>query len=307
MAVYGLYIYFTYGDFRRWAGWKDVDARVYLAFGHTVVNGAGIAFCIAMFSRFATLRQVAGALLFAASALFLLVGGGRGPFLGVALAAMVGIATRPPIVGRDRILIPYTFLAAVMLVAIAASYVGYLLLSGHGTTTLDRFTKLANQSENAEMLGTANRFYYWSRAYEFFTLSPVFGNGLRSFSVMITHGAEIDGSHPHNIVLQTLAETGLVGFAFLFLFLFIAMKHASFARLRHDPLFVCVVLFLITSSMSPMFGRDLAGVRKFFFAVSLLALRPPTGTWAQVGPRLSPRVQNRFRWRSVPSLRPAQA
>jgi hypothetical protein len=26
--------------------------------------------------------------------------------------------------------------------------------------------------------------------------------------------------------------------------------------------------------MSPLFGRDLAGVRKFFFAVSLLALRP---------------------------------
>jgi O-antigen ligase len=172
---------------------------------------------------------------------------------------------------------------------------------------LDRFTKLANQSENAEMLGTANRFYYWRRAYEFFTLSPVFGNGLRSFSVMINHGAEIDGSHPHNIILQTLAETGLVGLAFLLLFLFIAIKHASFTRLLHDPLFVCAVLFLITSSMSPMFGRDLAGVRKFFFAVSLLALRPPTGTRAQVGPRLSQRVQNRLRWRSVPILRPALA
>jgi hypothetical protein len=51
--------------------------------------------------------------------------------------------------------------------------------------------------------------------------------------------------------------------------------NATYKRLRSDPLMVCAVLFVITSAMSALFGRDIVGVRKFFFAICLLALRPP--------------------------------
>ncbi|HEX6014324.1 MAG TPA: hypothetical protein VFY87_21525 [Geminicoccaceae bacterium] len=94
MALYGLYIFAAYGDFRPWSGWEDIEGRAYLAFGHTVANGAGIAFCVAIAARLGSVKQAAGALLFAAAAVFLLVGGGRGPSLGVALAALVG---SPPV------------------------------------------------------------------------------------------------------------------------------------------------------------------------------------------------------------------
>jgi O-antigen ligase len=275
MAFYGLYIYAAYGDFRRWAGWEDTEGRAYLAFGHTVVNGAGIAFCLAVFARLGSLRQVAGAALFGASALFLLVGGGRGPFLGVVLAALAGLATRPPVARRGRIDLPYATVAASLMLTLGAAYIAYLVVSGGMTTTLARFVKLANEADNPTMLQGANRFDYWAAAWRFWLDSPIIGHGLNSFAVLFRGGREVEGTHPHNILLQILSETGLVGLAFFATFVWLAARHCGLARLRRDPLLVCALLFVITSSMSALFGRDIVGVRKLFFAIGLLVLRPP--------------------------------
>ena len=148
MALYGLYIDFAFGSFRRWAGWHDVDGRTYLAFGHTIVNGAGIAFCIAIFSRLGSIRQAAGVALFGACLLFLLVGGGRGPFLGALLAAMVAIATRPPTVTRGRFEVPHATVIALGMFTVAPGYIAYILLTGELTATLTRFTSMAQQVES---------------------------------------------------------------------------------------------------------------------------------------------------------------
>jgi O-antigen ligase len=279
MAAFGLGVYIRFGDFRRWAGWQDLEGRAYLAFGHTVVNGAGIAIAIAIFSRLGSVRQAAGALMFAACGFFLLVGGGRGPFLGAVVAALVALATRPPAVGRGRIELPYATVAATAMFALFVGYVGYLVATGGSTTTLNRFARVFSdvESGNTRYLSGADRLQYWQAAWAYFTSAPVFGHGLNSFSVMFRQGAERAGSHPHNIFLQILCEMGVVGLAFWLVFFWTAFRNASFRRLRRDPLMVCVVLFLITSSMSALFGRDIVGVRKFFFAVSLMALRPPSG------------------------------
>jgi O-antigen ligase len=275
MAAVGLFIYAAYGDFRRWSGWQDAAGRVYLDFGHTVVNGAGTAFCVALFARLGSLRQAAGAALFAACTVFLLVGGGRGPFLGAALAAMVGLATRPPTAGRGRVELPYATAAAALLIAAGAAYVAYLLASGAMTTTLARFAKLADQAENTALVRGANRFDYWAAAYDYWLAAPLFGHGLSSFSVLFHGGREVEGTHPHNIFLQIAAETGIVGLALFGLFAWTALRNAPFRRLRRDPLLVCALLFVVTSMMAALFGKDIVGVRRFFFALSLLALRPP--------------------------------
>jgi O-antigen ligase len=275
MALYGLYIFAVYGDFRRWSGWEDIDGRAYLAFGHTVANGAGIAFCLAISARLGSAKQAAGALLFAAAAVFLLVGGGRGPFLGVALAALVGLAARPPRAARGRIELPRNTAAAFLFLALAAAYIAYLVASGEMTTTLARFAKLASQAEDPTMVQGPNRFDYWTAAWRFWLQAPFLGHGLNSFSVLLRGGRELEGSHPHNIVLQILAELGLVGLFLFGLFVWLAARHASSRRLRRDPLMVCALLFVVTSAMSALFGRDIVDARKFFFALSLLALRPP--------------------------------
>lgn len=284
MALYGLYIEFVFGSFRRWAGWHDVDGRTYLAFGHTIVNAAGIAFCIGIFSRLGSIRQAAGIAMFMACVLFLLVGGGRGPFLGAMLAALVAIATRPPTVGRGRFELPYTTVIAIGMMTIALGYVAYVLLTGELTATLARFIKLGEQVESGGGASGPNRVKYWLTAYKLWLSAPVIGHGLNSFPVLYTVGRnEPQGAHPHNIFLQIACELGVVGLFLIAVFLWMGLRHCTLSRLRRDPLLVCALLFVITSSMSALFGRDLVGARKFFFAVALLALRPPLPAVAHAG------------------------
>ncbi len=274
MALYGLYINFYYGSFRRWAGWNDVEGRIYLAFGRTVVNGAGIAFCIAIFARFGSFRQVVGTAMFAACMLFLLIGGGRGPFLGAVLAAMVGLASRPPIVSRGRFEVSYAMVAAFIIFSLTVVYITSIVASGQMTATLSRFVSLADQIETGRISRGPNRGEYWSEAYEFFLSAPFIGHGLRSFAVLRS-GREGEGTHPHNILLQIACEMGVIGLFLFFIFFWIALRHATLVRLRRDPLLVCALLFVITSAMDALTGRDLASVRTFFFAISLVGLRPP--------------------------------
>ena len=273
MALVGLYIQFKTGNFRRW-GQLDGSGRVYLAFGHTVVNGAGIAFCIALFARVGTVRQALGTLAFATCSYFLLVGGGRGPFLGAALAALVAISTRPPTIRNGRLELPYATVAAVVLFAAAGAFVAYLFVSGNLTETLARLTQLQTEAERETTINGINRWDLWKAAYRLWLTAPWVGHGLSSFPVLY-NGTDSDLLHPHDIFLEMLCETGLVGLALFLVFMWVSGRHASYARLRRDPLMVCVVLFVITSAMAALFGRDIVGVRKFFLAISLLALRPP--------------------------------
>jgi O-antigen ligase len=274
MALYGLFIEFYYGNFRYWAGWNDVEGRIYLAFGRTVVNGTGIAFCIAMFLRFGSIRQFGGIAMFAACLLFLLIGGGRGPFLGAVLAAMVGLVSRPPIVFRGRFELPYALVAALIIISFAVAYIGYSISYGQMTATVSRLASLINEAETSGIAQGPNRWEYWARAYEFFLSAPIIGHGLRSFAVLRS-GHESAGAHPHNILLQIGCEMGMIGLLLFFVFFWISLRHATLVRLRHDPLLVCALLFVITSAMDALTGRDLASVRTFFFAISLAGLRPP--------------------------------
>jgi O-antigen ligase len=132
-----------------------------------------------------------------------------------------------------------------------------------------------DEADNPSMIRGANRFAYWSAAYQYWLSAPLFGHGLSSFSVLFHGGREVDGTHPHNIILQIAAETGVVGLALFGLFAWAALRNAPYRRLRRDPLLVCALLFVCTSMMAAMFGKDIVGVRRFFFALSLLALRPP--------------------------------
>ncbi|MFL5331753.1 MAG: O-antigen ligase family protein [Geminicoccaceae bacterium] len=273
MALVGIYIQLKTGDFRRWSQ-LDGTGRVYLAFGHTVVNGAGIAFCIGLFSRVGSVRQVLGTMMFATCCFFLLVGGGRGPFLGAAVAAMVGLTTRPPMVRHGRVEVPLATVAAIMMVILAAGYIAYLFASGNLTTTLSRFTQLEEESERATTINGINRWDLWKAAYHLWLSAPWVGHGLNSFPVLYK-GIETDLLHPHDIFLEMLCETGLVGFGLFLVFMAIGGINATYRRLQTDPLMVCAVLYVITSAMSALFGRDIVGVRKFFFALCLLALRPP--------------------------------
>ena len=241
MALYGLYIFAAYGDFRRWSGWEDIERRAYLAFGHTVANGAGIA-CVAIAARLGSVKQALGAMLFAA-AVFLLVGGGRGPVpgrgAGGAGRSLAPVRRAPSAAGsscRGTPRWPSSCWRSPLPTLPTWSPPAKM------TTTLARFAKLASQAEDTTAVQGPNRFEYWAAAWRFWLQAPFLGHGLNSFSVLLRGGRELEGSHPHNIVLQILAELGLVGLFLFGLFVWLAARHASFRQLRHDPLMVRAAL-----------------------------------------------------------------
>jgi len=75
---------------------------------------------------------------------------------------------------------------------------------------------------------------YFRTAYNMFLDKPIFGHGPKMFRVLCKNKKYAIGefpcsSHPHNFYMQLLAETGIIGFSFLFfLFCFViysALKH----------------------------------------------------------------------------------
>lgn len=104
---------------------------------------------------------------------------------------------------------------------------------------------------------TNSRFYIFSKdhqghyvvAIRMFVDNPIFGQGTRSFRYLCSEEKFIksDGictTHPHNTYLQFLAETGLVGFFFIFVLFLFSLKElitkffTSFKSQKKDNNFI---------------------------------------------------------------------
>jgi len=81
---------------------------------------------------------------------------------------------------------------------------------------------------------TVFRLRIWNSAIVQFKQNPIWGAGYRS--TYYDEIADIDNSHPHNVFLQFLAETGLLGFGLFVLFLFLVFQKAiqNYGRIVDD-------------------------------------------------------------------------
>jgi O-antigen ligase len=288
LALIGLYIDSHFGSFRYWQGWRELGIRrVYLGWGYTIADGAGVLLALTLFARFGTLRQLTAAAGLTVCLAFLMVGGARGPFLGVVLAAIVALVARPPRIGRYRLEIPPTQLLGVLALVLGGVAVLYLLGSGEAPLTLQRLQKALamafEEDARAPISLGADRLDYWPAAVAAWLEAPFAGHGISGFNVWY-RGQELEGAHPHNILLQTLADLGLVGLVLLLLFFWSGLRNVRLERLREDPLFALALIFFVTGIMNGMFAKDLAGARKAFFVVGLLALARPAAAATRPSP-----------------------
>ena len=300
VAIMGMKIYITYGNFRTLDMWDELGfSRTYLNWGYTVADGAGVALVIALFSRLMSVKQIAAGCILLVCAAFLLVGGARGPLVGLGFAGLVALSVRPPRVGPGRFDISVAQLLGVVALALLASYVTWSLTTGEYSTTLGRFMKLADEAEGDKAVQGASRWEYWPAAIRFWLAAPLLGNGYASFSTLYHLGAEKPGAHPHNVILQIMAELGLVGLVLFGLFVWSALRHVTMSRLRQDPLFVAALIYLSTAVMNSMFAKELTGGRKLFAAVALLCVAPA----AQIAGPLRRQVSSGLRARVMPTGR----
>lgn len=285
IAAAGMRIYLIYGNFRTLDMWDELGfSRTYLNWGYTVADGAAVAIVIGLFSRFLSLKQLALFACFVLCAAFLLVGGARGPLLGVGMAGIVVISVRLPTIAPGRLEVSVGQLAGVAIGVLAVALIVTLIATGRATTTLSRFMALADQAEGERGVEGASRWLYWPAAIRFYLQAPFVGYGFASFSSVYHLGAEKAGAHPHNVVLETAAELGTVGLILFFGFIWSGLRHASLRRLREDPLMVCVLAYFIAAIQNSMFAKELTGGRKLFFAVALFAVPAATSAIRAVRP-----------------------
>lgn len=278
LAGIGSYIYLIHGDFRFYRGpYGEWHHRTYLAWSNTITTGTAVALALTLYTRIGSPRQfVAGAIL-ACCMFFLMISAARGALLGALLAGVLALLLNTPRIRDGRIEMPRTQILAVLLVVGLLGYIGYLVGTGQATGTVARFMRLFDQVDNQLLRTGANRFDYFVGAYRAWLEAPLIGQGLNGFAIYFC-GYDAPGCHPHNIILQTLADYGLFGFILFGIFVWTGVRRFRLSALQSDPLLMTLMMAFVTLVMYSMVAIDLPTTHRLFFFLGLLALRPPDET-----------------------------
>jgi hypothetical protein len=132
-----------------------------------------------------------------------------GAWFGLALVvgavAAASLARREPRRGEQRALA----LATVLLVA-----AGIGALAARGSFLREfRGAEVTQASPRLSSVSSNNRTTWWGEAWEIFEAKPLGGKGAGSFQVARRRVRDnsLEATEPHDVVLQALAETGIVG------------------------------------------------------------------------------------------------
>ena len=273
LSAYGAYIELVHGDFRFYRGESgDWHFRTYLIWGNIVGPGAAIILAVVIYNRLGSARQLLALGGFAVCLYFMLVCGPRGPLLGLLLAMLAVFVVNLPSIRDGRVELRYATLLGLAVIAAVVGYVVYLFVTDQATATLSRFTQLIDQAGDPLLRRGPNRFDYFAGAYQAWLRAPVFGHGLDGFPVVFC-GWDAPGCHPHNALLQVLADFGLIGFVPYVAFLWTAIRNIKLGRLRHDPLLTTLLMLFMTMTVYAMVHVNVPTDHRMFFFVGLLALR----------------------------------
>ena len=107
-----------------------------------------------------------------------------------------------------------------------------IIISSEGTPEIPK-SKIQNNEEPTIYIFTPHHDSHIRTAYNMFKDKPIIGHGPKMFREICKNKKYATGimpcsTHPHNFYVQLLAETGIVGF----LFLFSAMSYVVYASLR---------------------------------------------------------------------------
>lgn len=194
----------------------------------------------------------------------MLKSGARGPLLSLAgtLIFLASISWRMPSVSIRRRL---RWIAICMP---AGALLALLLFPDTFETILVRGALLVTMNGDSinsrvERIGIAQ--HIWASM-------PLFGGGSGSFNWAFGWGEKIRGAYPHNLFLETLSETGLVG-ATLLLLIMAWATFTAWTLLRHPgahPWIIPVIGLLFYSTMNAMVSGDLNSNRGVFASLGLL-------------------------------------
>lgn len=117
-----------------------------------------------------------------------------------------------------------------------------------GTGVFDRITGISNAIDSGG--SSAIRLLIWEEGFNQFLQNPIMGNSLQS---------EFVKHHPHNILIETLITTGIVGFIPFILFLFFIFKRVI-RIIRDSPQHFWIASPFLIGFMQNMFSGAIWGM-----------------------------------------------
>nr|WP_296074081.1 O-antigen ligase family protein [uncultured Ruminococcus sp.] len=193
----------------------------------------------------------------------------RGPLIALIISMMIAIVIRDKDSFTKKIT-KYFIIGIILLVAI---YIAYLLFP-FMFAVLDRF------NGNDNML--SNRQYLWQYAWKSFESSPLFGHGWGYFANSLNITVDtvgVSNMNAHNIYLQLLADTGIIGFLIFIvpmiytLFVSIKLIRKNTNKLLATELVfsLCFQIFFLMYGFSgnPLYDRQMFVPYMFSVAITI--------------------------------------
>lgn len=242
-----------------------------------------------LLKRFVSLMLMPLALIVAASS------GSRGPLLMLGICAVIfsarrlmawraDTAHRPSTIAPLRIIVIGFLASFLVFAAPLLSVVSFLPQTSverlESLTTI--FSGVAEQDLSAEAPddSTGDRLIAYKFAQEMFADRPLLGWGTASFSSMVPLEESRllwpqATAHPHNLVLQTAAEYGLMGLFVLTVMIVLALRRGF--RLVRDPIWNTVTILFAFFLLGAMVSTEMIDNRMLWGLMMLLHLAPDPG------------------------------
>jgi O-antigen ligase len=269
-ALEAIAVYLEAGGGRLWVGSGN-----YLLLGRLCGLGAEVVFVAWLFMRrrFALYGLVCLGL-FGLFGFVLIIGGGRGPLIATVASLLLTLVAGVRTSRHGLRLAAYEAPAiALGLFALGALTV-WITSSEQMPETLSRLEPLA---EGAGLDSSAqSRVDHYETALGLWNDAPVLGHGAGSWPLLVGRPDAV--GYPHNIFAEAAVEGGVIGLVLLAGLLMIALRPVSFAKVRRDPLSMCVLMLFINGFVNAMVSGDLPGNRVLFLLIgtlSALALPQP--------------------------------
>lgn len=239
---------------------------LYLGLGRVMGLGAAV-FLVYAISQFR--NWIAHCILFGLFLIhiaMLLVIGGRGPLIATILSLGVPVYYGLGWNIQQGTIKIRKYVRPIILIIVLASATIALLLPADALTTVIRLQALTSGDMGAS---AGTRVHMYSQALHVWAENPIWGAGIGGWPVLTGWGDQ--KMYPHNLVLEVLAEYGIVGLILLFvpivyaLYLFLKNRSSPFSVAK-----MAILALFINTFVNAMLTGDLSDNRVFFAMLGLL-------------------------------------
>ena len=246
-------------------GFISVMGSNYLALGRLMSIATIISLAYVLFWAKKWSYVVLGLGLFLYFFWIILIAGGRGPLIGTIIGCITPLIFSINL-RRDKVILQrFTILLFIILI-IGFICLVYIWYTDKVTQTLARLKVLLmpGMGDSARL-----RLEYYNISFRMWMEKPLLGHGIGSFP-LFQSGYDTRG-YPHNILLEILAELGIIGLilfiGMFFYSLFIFMRREP---IRRNPVKLLLIMILIVISFNAMVSGDITDNRLLFSNLGLL-------------------------------------